>query len=237
MRFRLPLPSLRRAALALIVAGLSEAGHAQLVGLPPAPVLSPDGYQLILDYEVGGGRPYYEKCLARPTWPGAASGVTIGVGYDCGYNSAAVIRTDWDALDERARSRLAATALISGPRARPIASTLRDVLIRWNLAEGVFNRVSLARFYQLTARTFPGFEQLAANAQAALVSLTFNRGSSMSGPRRTEMRAIRAAVPRRDYREIAAQLRAMKHIWAEQGMEGLIRRREAEAQLVESCAR
>jgi GH24 family phage-related lysozyme (muramidase) len=190
---------------------------------------------LILDYEVGGGRPYYENHLARPTWPGASSGVTIGVGYDCGYNSAPVIRHDWDLLDNRARSRLAATALVSGARARPLASSLRDVLIRWNIAETVFNRVTLARFTSLTARTFPGFEQLETNAQAALVSLIFNRGSSMTGPRRAEMRAIRAAVPRRDYRAIAAQLRAMKRIWSGQGMEGLLRRREAEARLVESC--
>jgi GH24 family phage-related lysozyme (muramidase) len=57
----------------------------------------------------------------------------------------------------------------------------------------------------------------------------------MEGPRRAEMRAVRDAVAVQDLAEIAAQLRAMKRLWEGQGLDGLLRRREAEAQLVESC--
>jgi GH24 family phage-related lysozyme (muramidase) len=53
--------------------------------------------------------------------------------------------------------------------------------------------------------------------------------------RRREMRAIRDAVPRGNLPEIAAQLRSMKRLWERQGLDGLLKRREAEARLVESC--
>lgn len=221
--------------LFLVFAGCAPPAPAgaQLVPLPAAPKLSPAGYQLILDYEVGGGQAYYSRYLARPTWPGAASGPTVGIGYDLGYNSAAVILTDWQMLP--ARARLAAVAGVKGAAAKARVAQIRDILIAWSIGERVFNDVTLTRFYQLTQRTFPGFDRLAPNCQAALVSLTFNRGSSMAGPSRSEMRAIRAATPHCNYPAIAAQIRAMKRLWAGKGLDGLLRRREAEARLVESC--
>lgn len=206
---------------------------AQLVSLPPAPQLTPAGYQLILDYEVGGGQRYYDRYLARPTWPGAASGITIGVGYDLGYNSAAVIRMDWRCLDKSRQDRLSQHAGIRGRAAQPRIAQVRDILIQWDLAQGVFDRVTLTRFYHLTQRTFPGFDRLHPNAQAALVSIVFNRGSSMSGPSRAEMRRIRDLVPRQDYPKIAGEIRSMKRLWHGRGLVGLLKRREAEARLVE----
>ena len=74
---------------------------------------------------------------------------------------------------------------------------------------------------------------------AGLVSLVYNRGASMKdspgSDNRREMRAIRDLVPRMDLRGIAAALRSMKRLWAGKGLDGLLRRREAEAVLVESC--
>jgi GH24 family phage-related lysozyme (muramidase) len=35
--------------------------------------------------------------------------------------------------------------------------------------------------------------------------------------------------------EIADQLRAMKRLWKGQGLDGLLRRRDAEADMVEAC--
>jgi GH24 family phage-related lysozyme (muramidase) len=204
--------------------------EAQLIGLPPAPALSPEGFQIILEFETGGESNYNP----RPEWPGFVSGVTVGVGYDCGYNSAPVIRADWKKLE--AAPRLAATSGITGRAAKTKAAALRDVLVRWQLASEVFNEVTVARFYVLTKRTFPGLDRLHPNAQAALVSLVFNRGNSLVGERRSEMRAIRAAVARSDYREIARQLRAMVRLWRATDIErGMVRRRDAEAQLVEAA--
>ena len=92
----------------------------------------------------------------------------------------------------------------------------------------------MARTYAQCQRAFPGFDELRPNAQAALVSLVFNRGASMIGDGRREMRAIRdRGVPARDYDGIAAEFRAMTRVW--QGTEiynGMRRRRYAEADLV-----
>lgn len=76
-------------------AGIPAAVAPPLIALPPPAKLSPKGYQLILDFEVGGGKVYYSKFLAVATWPGASSGVTTGVGYNCGYNSCSVILSNW----------------------------------------------------------------------------------------------------------------------------------------------
>lgn len=209
---------------------------AQTLELPPRPEISEPGLQLILDFEVGGGKDYYNRFLRRPEWPGAASGVTIGVGYDLGYNTEPVIRHDWDVLGSDELERLAAKAGITGSRAKAQLASVRDILINWPEANGVFQDVTLARFWSLTQRTFPGFDRLRPNAQAALVSLVFNRGSSLAGESRREMRAIKGLVPSEDYKGIAGQIRSMKRLWplSSDVGRGLQRRREAEAKLVET---
>ena len=94
----------RRLRLSLLLSlGLAwaAAAQAQRIGLPPKPELTDEGRALLYEFEVGGGQRYYERFLARPTWPGFASGVTVGVGYDCGYNSAEVILQDWRRFAQR----------------------------------------------------------------------------------------------------------------------------------------
>jgi GH24 family phage-related lysozyme (muramidase) len=49
------------------------------------------------------------------------------------------------------------------------------------------------------------------------------------------MRAVRDAVAQGDLQEIANQIRAMKRLWVGKGMDGLLTRRDAEADLVESA--
>ena len=49
------------------------------------------------------------------------------------------------------------------------------------------------------------------------------------------MRNIKVLIPKRDYKKIADELRHMKRIWVGKNLDGLIERREAEANLVESC--
>jgi GH24 family phage-related lysozyme (muramidase) len=221
---------LLRFLAAVVLATVAAA--AQLVGLPPKPELTPEGRALLHEFEVGGGRGYYERFLARPTWPGFASGVTIGIGYDLGYNSQAVIRQDWRKF--AARDRLVMAAGLTGASAKSRIAELRDLVIQWGLAEEVFEEVTVAKFFAMCQRKFPGFDELHPNAQAALLSLVFNRGDSMAGPRREEMREIQKLVPRRDYVGIALELRKMKRIWRGTNIEaGMVRRREAEACLLE----
>lgn len=209
--------------------------QAQLVKLPPPPEIHPAGYQLILDFEVGGGRSYYDRFLIRPEWPGGASGITVGIGYDAGYNSPAVILADW--RDEPARFTLAGCSGITGPSARRLLPSVRqEVRIPWPHAELVFQNVSVAKFWQLCRRSWgPDFDALRPNAQWALLSLTFNRGNSFAGPARAEMRAIRELIPARDYAGMAAQLRAMTRVWQGRDIERAMRlRRTAEARLMET---
>ena len=129
--------------------------------------------------------------------------------------------------------RLTAAAGLTRARARAILPSLRDIVINWENAELVFNETTLTSFIDLTTNTFPGMESLHPNAQAVLVSLVFNRGSSLSGDRRREMRAIRDLVKTQDYKGMAHQLRLMKRLWPD--IKGLQRRREAEAKMMESC--
>lgn len=196
--------------------------------------LSSASLKLLLRFEVGGGKTYYEKYLKTPTWPGAASGVTIGVGYDLGYYTAETIQKDWgERLDPAELKRLVACAGKKGPDAKKRIAALKDIEIPWSDALAVFKAVSVTTFWRKTKATFPGVEALHPNARGALLSLVFNRGTSLTGDRRKEMRAIKALVPEKDYEGIAEQLRAMKRIWMDTTIEqGMSRRRDAEADLV-----
>ena len=198
--------------------------------------LSPAGMKLILYHEVGGGEAYYKKALARPSYPGGESGVTIGIGYDLGYTPRARFLSDWHMLPDDVRDRLSATIGVKGLRARERAKEVRDIVIPWEWALEVFERATLPFWLEQTRRAFPGVDKLPWDASSALVSLVFNRGPSMEGERRREMRAIREAVVVHDLPKIARQLRAMKRIWEGKGLPGLLRRRDDEARLVEQAA-
>jgi GH24 family phage-related lysozyme (muramidase) len=103
----------------------------------------------------------------------------------------------------------------------------------WPGAFAVFQAVTIPKFTAAARDAFPGFDNLDPNCQGALVSLVFNRGASMKGDRRIEMRAIKDLVPHKDYAGIAQQFRQMKRLWMGTDIEkGMSRRRDAEADLV-----
>lgn len=86
----------------------------------------------------------------------------------------------------------------------------------------------------MTVRAFPGVLHLHENAQAAMVSLVFNRGVSLKGSSRTEMLRLHELIKQgKDYPKIAEQFRNMKRIWDKTS--GLVGRREREAKLIESA--
>jgi GH24 family phage-related lysozyme (muramidase) len=181
-----------------------------------------------------------EGFSAKPDWPGGQSGVTIGFGYDLGYVTVDQFESDWGELVRPDVSqRLKAVIGLRALRARNRIGDLSDVRISRKAAEQVFGTRTLPLYELRAAQAFPGLDALPEDARGALVSLVYNRGTSMvdSSPedRRREMRAIREAVARGDLAEIAAQLRSMKRLWEAQGLGGLIARREEEAQLVESA--
>jgi GH24 family phage-related lysozyme (muramidase) len=168
-------------------------------------------------------------------WPGAASGITLGIGYDLGFGTAEQFEQDWSEFltsDEVARLKTAIG--VSGQAARALAPQFSDITIKRADAVQVFKTRTLPLYSQRTEKAFAGVDQLPANAQGALVSLVFNRGTSMVGDKRKEMRAVRDAVAAGDLQEIANQIRAMKRLWVGKGLDGLLKRRDAEARLVES---
>lgn len=215
---------------------------AQVLPEPPAPPPPADDRQaacraaaasLIIRWEITSPA-YYRRRLAQPVYPGGASGVTWGVGYDGGHQIAAVILDDWHA--HLARERLATTAGVTGAKAKAILPRYRDITTEYAYAAEIFETRTLIEYERRARRAFgKGFEDLQPNACASLVSLVYNRGASMTGDSRREMKNIRDhCVPAADNACIAREIRSMKRLWKgtsiEAGMDG---RREAEALLAE----
>jgi hypothetical protein len=183
---------------------------------------------------------YYAQHLSCPTWPGGASGVTVGIGYDLGYRSRTAITADWSPhLSEQTVMYLRSAAGIKAADAKGVARSLKQASVRVPLeaAKHVFWAIALPEYAELTRRTYPGSEKLPAAAQAALLSLVYNRGGVLEGARRVEMANIRRHVKSQDMEGIAREIESMKRLWVGQGLDGLLKRRDGEARLVRGCGR
>lgn len=193
----------------------------------PAPS-NPLAVALIVRWEVGSPRRYTQR-YQRPVWPGGASGVTWGIGYDGGHQTRRDIANDWAVHGQV--EQLVSTAGVSGSPAAALTRSLQDVVTPYALAEQVFSERSLPAYRSQTRRAFGrDTETLSLGAQAALESLTYNRGAAMMGDRNREKREIRdQCVPAQDAACIAAQLRSMKRLWPD--VRGLRDRRDDEARI------
>lgn len=193
--------------------------------------------KLLMDYEVGGGEVYYNKYLSQFTWPGGASGPTIGIGIDCAYYSPSELANIFLFLPKKQVTLIQGATDKTGLSGKEYTKVLRDagIVVSWNQAKAIFQTTTWPKFAILAEKAFPDLEELCDDAYGAIVSLVFNRGSSMSGDNRLEMRNIRLLVPKKDYKGIAEEIRKMKRIWVGKNMDGLLRRRDAEANLVENC--
>jgi hypothetical protein len=215
--------------------------------LSPPPVTVPQyelvqgAEDLITDSEVSSinsSHGYYDRHYEHPTWPQGDSGVTVGIGVDLGQQSAGYTETCWNAyLIAQDVKLLQGCAGITGKAAQGLCARLQTIQIVWPNAYDEFNTFEVPNYWSLTARTFPGFNELRVNAQGALVSLVYNRGSSMSGASRVDMRTIRAAVPDKDYEAMAEaeshMLVTCGNAWRNAGIyDGMKARRGAEAILL-----
>jgi hypothetical protein len=188
--------------------------------------------QLILSFE-GMDQP--------GTWPGEMSGISIGHGYDLGYCTVDQFSGDWGPLLlSEWIQRLSRAIGKRGAAAQRLADQFSDITIAKKDADEVFVRRSLPKLKVTAAATFRGIRVLPPDCQGALASLVYNRGTSMEGDRRREMREIRDCIadPRLPVDEklerIAALIQSMKRLWPDS--RGLRRRRDAEAELVRSSA-
>lgn len=202
-----------------------------IAGLPIE--VSTEARDLIVHYEVGG-KAYYEKFLQKATWPGGASGVTVGFGYDLGYNTPDQVRRDWKG--KVPEGTVQAMVSVCGKKGSIAANELRRVrgaiLIPWDTAQEVFGEKTMPRFAAMTKTAFPDIALAHPHGQGVVLSLSFNRGTSMRGATRSEMRDIRDHLKPAPHK-IPADIRAMKRLWVGKGLDGLLIRREAEAVLFE----
>lgn len=196
--------------------------------------IGPQSEALIIQEETGG-QPLYNLRYVHPTWPGGASGVTIGCGYDCGYSTPSQIGADWaEYLDNRAVTALQSVAGIRGFPAKSHAGELHDaVSVPWELAIKVFIDRDIPKWMATLETSLPHLDLLPPECRGALLSVTFNRGASYSlpGSRYTEMRAIKSDMQAQHFGDIPVQLRSMKRLWPT--VQGLRDRREHEAALFE----
>ncbi len=197
------------------------------------PWIAQEAHELVLYYEVGGQRGYQRR-FRRPIWPKYQSGVTIGIGYDLGYNTREEVTAAWGArLSADALEKLLTTVGVKGRPAEALLGQVRDVEVDWQAALEVYKLTTVVKFGKLTLSAFPGANQLHPKCFGSLFSLVYNRGSSMRGNRRREMRNIRRAISAGRLDDIPTEIRNMKRLWAGRGLRGLLKRRDAEARLFE----
>ncbi len=202
----------------------------------PLPSISDRAADLILTFEVTS-EDLYNKRYRHPVWPQGQSGVTIGVGYDLGYVTAAQLASDWTAaIGEASVRELKPVCGLKGEAAHQALPGVAAVDVPFSSANAVFRNATLQHTIAQTINALPKAAQLKPDCLGALVSLVYNRGASFSRveERYKEMRAIASDVTTGRIVDIPVQLRAMKRLWEnEPNMAGLVRRRELEAVLFE----
>jgi hypothetical protein len=183
----------------------------------PSPEIPTRAVAFIGREEVGSRAQY--DMMQSPTWPGGASGVTIGIGYDLGYQT--TFESDWAGLLTAAQ--MAALRRWIGVRGQSAAAgpaVLRNITIPWSAAWMVFIGRSLPQTIFDTRKVFRPSVEMPRLCRGVLVSLVYNRGTSMtdsvSNPGcRREMREIRDAVAAGHLSNVPDLLRSMKRLWPE----------------------
>ncbi len=195
----------------------------------------------IMAFEVSwspeAGFAVYNKKYRKPIVPdpvNTSSGVTIGIGYDCGQYSANKIRLDWQSvLPLHMVNALAATAGLKKQQAVKKLPSVATVNVPIESALQVFYNTTIYDFAKKSASIYPDLFRLHPVEQSVIVGLVYNRGTSLDGERRKEMKALVSAIKNNDEKSIAGLIRAMIRLWPD--TPGLRRRRLAEAALIEEA--
>ena len=186
----------------------------------------------IVNFEVGSIR-YYNRYLTTPLEPlNEASGLTIGVGYDLGYVTPDEIQNDWQGfLSGEDIQKLCKVSGLRGWTAKQAHRGVVGITIPYEVALKQFTKVTLPRWIMKTYQTFPNFDNLNVRQKTALVSLVFNRGTSLKGRKRDEMQAIHDNLARGNTRPVAGLIKAMAQ---HSPLKGVQKRRVEEAELFAS---
>lgn len=199
-------------------------------------VFDKEAFDLIVSEEVTDQATYVKR-YQTPEWPGASSGVTIGIGYDLGYVTRVQLHNDWGGyLSPAQLQRLETVVGMKGQSAKDSLWMVKGVVVPWDIAIKEFTDKVLPTYIDLTRRALHNFDKLPLKAQGALVSLVYNRGASFNnkGDRFSEMNNIRKFMELEQYDKVPNEIRSMKRLWVGTGVSGLVARREHEAKLFES---
>jgi hypothetical protein len=178
---------------------------------------------------------YYVTHYQHPEWPGGASGVTVGIGYDLGFSSPEKILEDWrNYLTPNVIQAMQGVSGLTGQSAKQALSRCRaQIVVPWDAAMAVFMNHDMPKWEALVLKAIPGSDKLPAGCFGVVTSIAYNRGASFSkdGDRYREMRDMRTHIMAGEFDEVPADIRSMKRLWP--GVAGLIGRREREAVLWE----
>lgn len=195
-------------------------------------MISKKAIELIIKHEIGG-RQVYDKKYQKPIWAGGDSGCTIGIGYDLGYVTEKQFFSDWNGLNLNFLNALRKVVGIKGEAVKTMMrGEILQVRIPYNFAYEVFVNKSIPKYYKLAKAIYPEIDTLNEDTRGALVSMVYNRGNKIEGESRKEMKAIIDLVSKADYEGIADQIERSKRLWEGKGLDGLVKRREEEADLI-----
>lgn len=205
-------------------------------------LIADEARDLIIAEEVSS-KTTYNKRYRHPEWPGGASGITIGIGYDvgAGVSNKVQLHKDWDGKIPKAMVMALEPCIgVTGRRAAKLLPSVgAKVDVPWETAISVFDEVDVPRWHEMCRKALPNFDALSALCKGALVSLAYNRGNCFSkkGPRYTEMRNICDLMAKKDFNKIPAEFRKMRRLWTNKSNRGVSLRREHEACLFEKGLR
>lgn len=205
----------------------------------PFPQLGSEGVAFIAREETGG-LGYYNSITQWPHYPGVSSGITIGIGYDLRFNSATDFKNVWGSeLSSRVITELSNDIGKAGTKKRSSELKAKGITVPFKAAWHVFIRKTLPRYYDQTVDIYPSLGSLPLLCRSALVSIVFNRGNSLQGSRRLEMRNIRdilakaSTLPPEERKAvlfgIEDEIVSMQRLWGIDS--GLYKRRQGEANL------
>ena len=203
----------------------------------PTPALISDAALNLIVTEEDGAPAYYTAHYTHFDWPGGASGPTIGVGYDCGYSTAAEATADWsDYVDA---TMLAAIVEACGRKAGAaqewVAANRNRVTVPFAVGLAQFKAKEIPKWDAMVRAALPNYDLLPLDCRGALLSLAYNRGCSFNQPgsRDLEMRNIKADMIAKNFTAIPAQFLSMRRLWPPQGSD-LWNRRGHEAALFQN---
>ena len=195
-------------------------------------MISKKSIDLIVQFEVGG-KSYYDKAMHRPTFPGYG-GIKIGIGYNLAYTYQKQLINDWtNNINPNFFPALFRVLGLKGtPAKQMLIGDLNKVTIPYLNAYDVLVKRTIPRYYLMALEIYPELSLLNDDTKGAIVSMVMCRGNKLEGENRSEMRELVELILNQDYEGIADAVERSKRLSEAKGFDDLVRRREAEADLI-----